>query len=274
MNLFRFRKLSGIISIGLIFGSGFLLSEPVIAGEPVIAIIIDDIGWRKQDDLHALDLPGALTYSVLPQTPNATFMAERAHEKGKEVMLHIPMEATINNHLLGPGALTSDMSQEEFIETIEANFKSVPNAVGINNHMGSLLTTHELSMHRLMNALQRPNAPFFIDSKTTNTSMPSDTAELYGIANTRRDVFLDHEQDSESIINQFKKLVSIAKTKGSALAIAHPHPDTVETLDYLLSNIEDYGVKLITITEFMEYRNKGSFQWQTSSSPSLTAVKN
>ena len=270
MKLFIF----GILSASLISGSGFFLSTPVLAGEPVIAIIIDDIGWRKQDDIHALDLPGAITFSVLPQTPNATFMAKRAKEKGKEVMLHIPMEATTNNHLLGPGALTSDMSQEEFIETLEANFNSVPGAVGINNHMGSLLTNHELSMHRLMNALQRPDAPFFINSKTVDTTLPGDTAELYGIANTRRDVFLDHEQDSESIINQFRKLVSIAKKRGSALAIAHPHPETIETLDYLLSNIEDYGVKLITITEFMEYRNEGSFQWQMSSSPSLTAVKN
>jgi polysaccharide deacetylase 2 family uncharacterized protein YibQ len=140
--------------------------------------------------------------------------------------------------------------------------------------MGSLLTNHELSMHRLMNALQRPNAPFFIDSKTTNTTLPADTAKLYGIANTKRDVFLDHEPEPESIINQFRKLVSIARKKGSALAIAHPHPETIETLDYLLSNIKDYGVKLITITEFMKIRDKGNFKWHMSSSPSLTAARN
>ncbi len=246
----------------------------VQAEEPVIAIIIDDIGWRKQDDLHALELPGALTYSILPQTPNATLMNRKVHEKGKEVMLHIPMEAIKDNHLLGPGALTSDMSQEEFISTLEDDFRSVPDAVGINNHMGSLLTNHALSMHRLMNALQRPGTPFFIDSRTTNTTLPEDTAKLYGVASTQRDVFLDNEQSSESIINQFRKLVHIAKEKGSALAIAHPHSETIETLDYLLSNIKDYGVKLITITEFMKIRDRGTFTWHTSSSHSLTAVKN
>ena len=268
------RYLSHYLLASLIFSSGFFLSQIVQADEPVIAIIIDDIGWRRQDDMHALDLPGALTYSILPQTPNATFMANRAYEKGKEVMLHIPMEATKDNHLLGPGALTSAMSQAEFISTLNDNFKSVPDAVGINNHMGSLLTNHELSMHRLMNALQRPGTPFFIDSKTTGTGLSGDIAKLYGIANTRRDVFLDHEQDSEKIINQFRNLVNIAKEKGSALGIAHPHPETTETLDFLLSNIEDYGVKLISITEFMKIRDKGNFQWHTSSSPSLTAVKN
>lgn len=268
------RLLTHIITTSLILGSGFFLSVPVFSAEPVIAIIIDDIGWRKQDDIHSINLPGAVTYSILPQTPNAGDMADRVTAKGKEVMLHIPMEAKKSNHLLGPGALTSDMSQEEFITTINANFESVPQAVGVNNHMGSLLTNHELSMHRLMNALQRPNAPFFVDSKTINTNVPQETAEIYGIASTKRDVFLDHEKGSENIINQFRKLVDIAKRRGSALGIAHPHPETTETLDYLLSNIDHYGVRLITISEFMQYRDKGTFQWQTSSSPSLTAVEN
>ncbi len=261
------------ITASLILGSGFFLSAPAYSAEPVIAIIIDDIGWRKQDDLHAIDLPGAITYSILPQTPNASIMAEKVTAKGKEVMLHIPMEATKSNHLLGPGALTSDMSQEEFTATLDADFESVPQAVGVNNHMGSLLTNHELSMHRLMNGLQRPNAPFFVDSKTINTNIPEETAKIYGIASTKRDVFLDHEKGAEHIINQFRKLVDIAKRRGSALGIAHPHPETTETLDYLLSNIEDYGVRLITITEFMKYRDKSAFQWQTPSSSSLTVVK-
>jgi len=270
MRLFLLR----ILPVSLIFGSGFLLAGSASATEQVIAIIIDDIGWRKQDDLHALDLPGALTYSILPQTPNSKFMDEKIHEKGREVMLHLPMESIKDNNLLGPGALTSKMSQEEFMSTLDDDFNSVPNAVGVNNHMGSLLTRDELAMHRLMNALQRPNAPFFINSRTTDTTLPGDVAKLYGIANTSRDVFLDDELDSQSIINEFRKLVSIAKAKGSALAIAHPHPETIETLDYLLSNLKDYGVKLVTITEFMKIRDRGNYLWHTSSSPSLTAVRN
>ena len=268
------KLLTIFFSSSLLFGAGFFLSAPAVAEQPVIAIIIDDIGWRKQDDLQSIDLPGALTYAVLPQTPNAKLMSETIVSKGKEVMLHIPMEARKDNHLLGPGALTTDMSQEEFIATIEANFASVPDAVGINNHMGSLLTNHELSMHRLMNALQRPNAPFFIDSKTTNTSVPSETAKLYGIANTKRDVFLDHEQGKDYVIKQFAKLVEVAKLNGSALGIAHPHPETTEALDFLLSNLQEHGVKLITISEFMKYRDQGSFQWRTSATPSISAVEN
>lgn len=250
----------------LIFVSGFLFCTPVFAeDEPVIAIIIDDLGWRKQDDLQALELPGAITYSVLPQTPNATLMANTAASKGKEVLLHIPMEATVDNHLLGPGALTSQMTRAEFLETLEENLQSVPHAIGVNNHMGSLLTEHELSMHRLMDALHRQGNLFFIDSKTTDTALPLETARLYGVANTRRDIFLDHEQRPQFIIEQFDKLIHIAREKGSALGIAHPHPETVETLDYLLAHLKDYGVKLITISEFIKLRNREAYLWRVSS---------
>ncbi|MFK8068744.1 MAG: divergent polysaccharide deacetylase family protein [Gammaproteobacteria bacterium] len=265
-------RFSSSIIFSLILGSGFFITADLYAQEPVIAIIIDDIGWRKQDDLRALELPGAVTYSVLPQTPNTVFMSEKAREKGKEVMLHIPMEAKKDNHLLGPGALTSNMSKEEFVATIEANFNSVPDAVGINNHMGSLLTNHKLSMHRLMNAMQRPNTPFFVDSKTSGTTLPGDVAEIYGIANTRRDVFLDNEKNAKSIRNQFYKLVKIAKQKGSALAIAHPHKETTQTLKILLADLKSYGVKLISISEFMKYRDEKNYEWKDSSL--LTRVEN
>ncbi len=197
-----------------------------------------------------------------------------AQKKGKEVMLHVPMEATHDNRLLGPGALTTKMSDKEFFDILEGDFNSVPGAVGINNHMGSLLTTDELSMHRLMNALQRPGTPFFINSKTTDTKLPQEIAKLYGISCTQRDVFLDHDNESGQIINQFKKLVQIAKEKGSALAIAHPHPETIKTLDLLLSNLDYYGVKLVPVSQLVKLRNRGGFQWREFSSHSLTAVKN
>ncbi len=265
------RFLSRIL-FSLIFGSGFFISAELFAEEPVIAIIIDDIGWRKQDDLRALELPGAVTYSVLPQTSNTAFMSEKAREKGKEIMLHIPMEANKDNHLLGPGALTSDMSKEEFIATLETNFQSVPDAIGINNHMGSLLTNHKLSMHRLMNAMKRPNTPFFVDSKTTGSTLAGDVAEIYGIASTRRDVFLDNEKDEKSIRDQFQKLVKIAKQKGSALAIAHPHKETTEALKTLLTDLKSFGVKLIPMSEFMHYRDAKNYEWHESSP--LTKIKN
>lgn len=235
--------------------------------QPVISIIIDDIGWRKQDDLRALALPGSLSYAILPQTPNARLMARTAAENNKEVILHVPMEAQSDNHLLGPGALRKKMTRREFLETLDLNFQSVPNAIGLNNHMGSELTRHELSMHRLMDALKTRGNVFFIDSGTTGSPLPTETAKLYGITSTRRDVFLDHEQSEHFVKKQFQKLIRLAKKQGSALGIGHPHPVTVETLQTILPNLADYGVRLVSISEFMQIRSQELPFWHASSSP-------
>lgn len=276
-----FSNNSVIFFRSLIFLSGFFLSHSGFANEettsepqqeqkkvqPVIAIIMDDLGWRRREDLNALDLPWDIAYSILPQTPNTRFIAKKAQEKGKEILLHLPMEGYDRKDLLGPEALTVDMTSVEFAQVLKANLKDLPSAIGINNHMGSLLTQHELSMHRLMQNLQQEGDLFFINSKTSSTRLPLDIAKLYDVPSTQRDVFLDHDKHPKSIVAKFEKLVAIAKRNGSALAICHPYPDTIEALDYLLSHLPDYGVELIKVSEFMKYRTGEKPQWQVSSYP-------
>lgn len=182
-------------------------------------------------------------------------------------MLHLPMEGHVRKDLLGPEALTIGMSSLEFVDTLKTNLETVPGALGINNHMGSLLTQHELSMHRLMQTIQQEGDLFFINSKTASTRLPLEIARLYDVPVAQRDVFLDHDQHPKQVVRKFEKLVTIAKEKGSALAICHPYSDTIEVLDYLLSHLQDYGVKLVKISEFMQIREDQEKQkWQVSSS--------
>jgi hypothetical protein len=265
----------------LVFLSGFFMHAALLAETdsesndlnevqnqmPVIAIIMDDIGWRRQDDLNAMDLPWDISFAILPQTPNTSSMVKAARVRGKEIMLHLPMEGLDRKDLLGPEALTLNMSTTEFVNTLKADLDTVPGAVGINNHMGSLLTQHELSMHRLMQTIQQEGNLFFINSKTTNTRLPLDIAKLYDVPTAQRDVFLDHDQHPKQVVRKFEKLVRIAKEKGTALAICHPYPDTIEALDYLLSHLPDYGVKLVKISDFMQIRKgQEKQQWQANSS--------
>jgi len=108
------------------------------AARPMISIIIDDIGYRMRDDLRAIGLPGSVAFAIMPHSPNARKMSTLAHQKGKEVLLHMPMQAMEEdkNKFLGPGALTLQMTYEEFIRTLDNSLRSVPHAIGLNNHMG------------------------------------------------------------------------------------------------------------------------------------------
>ena len=107
----------------LLFSFIFLVSFSSTAATSKIAIVIDDIGYRFTDH-QVLELPGKITYAVLPHTPYGKKLASIAHKNKHDVFLHIPMEA---EHLtnLGPGALTSDMDEKAIRESLNKSFLEI-----------------------------------------------------------------------------------------------------------------------------------------------------
>jgi len=218
------------------------------AAENRIAIVIDDIGYR-QTDSHALDLPGELTFSVLPQTPHGKTLALKANQKNKEVLLHIPMESE-NGKRLGPGALTHRMSEANIRASLERSFEEIPFAVGINNHMGSLLTQLYRPMSWIMQFLKEREL-LFLDSLTTEYSRGREIALDYGVPTLNRHVFLDNQLTDEYIAGQFQELIERAKTYRSAVAIAHPHPETVAALNELLPTLAEHNITLVPLSALL-----------------------
>lgn len=235
--------------------AAFSLSAPAGPSvSPVISIIIDDIGYRHIDDQNAVALPGPIAYAIMPHSPHAVEMSELANRSGKDIILHLPMEAVeeSNNRFLGPGALLQDMNEAQFITMLVYNLRAVPNIVGVNNHMGSLLSTDKEKMNWLMAYLDIRNI-FYIDSVTTGHSVAALAARNRNVPYLRRDVFLDNSTLSEDIDAQFTELVRIAKRKGSAIAIGHPHPETINVLSAKLVKLDEYGVRLISVKEMVRY---------------------
>ncbi|MCC7412176.1 MAG: divergent polysaccharide deacetylase family protein [Gammaproteobacteria bacterium] len=212
--------------------------------DPAISIIIDDMGYRLADGRRAIALPGSVAFSFLPRTPHAHVLVDEARAAGKEVLLHQPMEAIGSDRLLGPGALRADMSRAVFVSTVRENLGALPAAVGLNNHMGSLLTRHPQQMAWLMEAL-RSQGLLFIDSRTTAHSVAARTAREFGVPVLTRDVFLDNEQRIDYIREQFRKLVLTARRKGYALGIAHPQPATLAVLAQELATLPQLNVDLV-----------------------------
>lgn len=242
-----------LAGIGLLF---LLSGQQSVAGDlndlPVISIIIDDIGYRNKADREALALPGPIAYAIMPHSPNAVAMANIANERDKDVLLHLPMEAVRDekNRLLGPGALMLDMSREDFINILDGNLRSFPNIIGVNNHMGSLLTRHAGRMAWLMDFLRSRNI-FYIDSVTSRLSVATRIAREKQVPYLKRDVFLDNQQDPEYINRQFNELIGVARRKGAAIAIGHPHAGTISVLAEKLPSLDSYGVRLISLKKMM-----------------------
>jgi len=219
--------------------------------QPAISIIIDDLGEQFESGMKAVMLPGQVTLAFLPYTPYATKLAALSHEVNKEIMLHMPMESIHHNHL-GKGGLTEDMHQHEFVKAIEDALASIPYVTGINNHMGSLLTQQHEHMLWLMQEINQHGNLFFVDSRTITSSVAQHVAAENHIPNLRRDIFLDNDKDPSQIRLQFRNLIALAQSRGTALAIGHPYPQTLSFLQKQLPRLQKYGVELISVSALIE----------------------
>jgi polysaccharide deacetylase 2 family uncharacterized protein YibQ len=252
----------------LIFGSAG--AEPPL---PAISIIIDDMGKRLDTGRRVLALPGPVACAFLPQARYTGELARVAHAAGKEVMLHLPMDS-VSGRKLDDGAVTLDMTERQFLETIKYNLAQVPYVSGINNHMGSLLTRHPGHMLWLMQEINRQGALFFVDSRTTVATVARQVALENGVPSTDRNVFLDNDLSPGELDFQFKRLLYLARTQGSAVAIGHPHPQTLELLEQRLPSLSHQGVRLLPVGELIKLQQEDEQTWQASLSHSHKAAKN
>ncbi len=174
------------------------------------------------------------------------------------------------------------MSKQEFTRIVDISIDAVPHAQGINNHMGSLLTSNSSHMEWLMQAIaNRDEHLFFVDSKTTAKTVAGDAALSYHIPSVRRDVFLDSvANDKDFVKQQIQQVINIAKQPGYALAIGHPHQTTLSVLEQELSKLSAQEVELVTVSGLIntaiskKLANKATTPWQKYSSLSPKAVKN
>jgi len=205
---------------------------------PRIAIIIDDIGFDRKIAEKFLELNVDLTFSLLPYTSFSKRFAQKALEKGLDVMLHLPMEPDEYPIIdPGPGALLTSMTPDDLIRQLEKNLDSIPGIKGVNNHMGSKMTTVSTQLYQIFSVLKQKNL-FFIDSRTSPKTLCQPSARLFQIPFAQRDVFIDHVLEPDTIREQFERLVSIAQTHGEAVGIAHPHTVTYDVLREMLPELQ------------------------------------
>ena len=217
---------------------------------PRLAIIIDDVGSdpAAADEIFVLSYP--LTLSVLPNHPHSTQIAEEAHRRGYQVMLHLPMESQANE---APEAqeLRIGMNTTDVARTLDEMLRSVPYAKGVNNHQGSRATSDPHLMAELMPLLRVRNL-FFVDSRTTSATVAYDAAERDGVRSAFRNVpFLDDVQQEAAIRHQLELAIRGAQEKGEAIVIGHPHPETLRVLREVLPHVQSQSVQLVYVSSLV-----------------------
>ncbi|MEM6162434.1 divergent polysaccharide deacetylase family protein [Erwinia sp. P6884] len=200
-----------------------------------LAIVIDDFGYRPTQENQVLQMPAAISVAVLPNAPHAREMATKAHQRGHEVLIHLPM-APLSKQPLEKDTLFPTMSGTEISRIIQQAIADVPYAVGLNNHMGSAMTSSLPGMQKVMQVLDHYNF-YFLDSMTIGNSQSTKAAAGTSVKVIKRRVFLDDTQNEADIRKQFSRAVRLAQRNGSAIAIGHPHPTTVRVLQQMLPTL-------------------------------------
>ena len=218
--------------------------------QPRVALIIDDIGYRKSHAYRFLKMGIPITFSILPQLRNSQLLAHEINYDGHDIMLHQPMEPYNSRLDPGPGALYVGDREKKIGKTINDNISDVPFATGVNNHMGSRFTECQ---HEITDALKiiKEKDLFFIDSRTSNFSKAYGTARKLHMTTARRNTFLDNSRDETKILQQLHLLGRLARKYGHAIAIGHPHKITARAIGDYIKYHKDPDIKLVHISDIL-----------------------
>ena len=196
----------------------------------VIGLIIDDFGYRNDHVSNGfLQLPGKLTYAIIPGHDYSQLFSKKAYDSGYEIIVHLPMENIGKTYGEEEYVLMSYFQDDEIKNRINKAFDYLPESIGLNNHQGSRGTADSRVM-TLVAGVIKEKKKFFIDSRTTNNSLAETTMRKYGVPTNKRDVFLDNELDEEKIKIQLLELADVSEEKGIAIGIGHVKPQTLNVL--------------------------------------------
>ena len=222
-------------------------------GKPMIAVVLDDVGVARGHAELAIDMPAVITLSFMTYADGVADMAARAHAKGHELMLHVPMEPLDGDVDAGPHVLKVGESDGELLTRLAWGLSRFPGYIGINNHMGSRFTQDERGMRIVLRELKRRNL-LFLDSRTISTTIGDRLAARVGVAHVMRDVFLDNEMDEAAVIRQLVQAEKIAASKGQAIAIGHPHPATIAAIRAWMPQAAARGFVIVPLSAVAKQR--------------------
>ena len=216
-----------------------------------VAFVIDDAGNNLRELEPFLTFPGPLTIAVLPGLPYSAEAARQIRDAGKELFLHQPMEAA-GGQPPGPGAIYTEMENDEVLELLARNLAEIGPVAGMNNHQGSKITADRQVMETVL-AFCRDQGICFLDSRTTAESAAPAAAQSLGVTIGERNIFIDNEQDRPSMVRAISRGLALAGERGSAIMIGHTWS---EELAFLLADLYqdliDQGYTFATVSDLLD----------------------
>lgn len=218
-----------------------------------VALLVDDFGYSNdpvvEAFLYELDIP--LTISIIPGTPYANLVAEKTYKENKEIVVHLPMQPQQEFKGSYRWIVLEGMSESEIKKLVREAIEDIPHARGLNNHMGSLITTQEKPMRAVLEVIKKENL-YFVDSRSSHNSVAFSLARSMGVKSARNDSFLDNEREIEYIKERFYSHLESLGSGGGSVAICHSTLATAHAIKEIVSGLEKRKVQLVFVSELVE----------------------
>ncbi|MBP2644833.1 MAG: protein of unknown function YibQ [Firmicutes bacterium] len=230
--------------------SGILVDPPSGSGKAKLAFVIDDFGYSSEpiEAYAAINRP--LTFSVLPNRQFTNEAAARGISSGHQVMLHLPMQPMSASEQSEATTITVDMSDADIRETASKAVHAIPGLIGVNNHQGSRATADARVMKNVLQVM-KANSLFFVDSRTSGSSVAYQSARQMGVLTTENDLFIDNQSDVGYIKGQIRKGMHIALQNGSAVLIGHARMHTAQAIREMIPELEAAGIRLVFVSQLV-----------------------
>jgi polysaccharide deacetylase 2 family uncharacterized protein YibQ len=227
------------------------VATPEANGRPMIAIVIDDLGIDRRNADRVVALPGPLTLAFMTYAHNVADQARAARAAGHELLVHVPMEPDATGLNAGPNVLSVDIPPDVLRQRIDWALSRFDGYVGMNNHMGSRFTASAPGMTLLLAELHRRGL-LFLDSRTTAQTVAAAVARQANVPFAERNVFLDNESSASAVWLQLRRVETVARQKGFAVAIGHPHAGTIDALAKWLPTLGEKGFVLVPVSAIVK----------------------
>lgn len=218
-----------------------------------LGIIIDDFGAISGPVAEAfINLPINLTMAVIPGHTTSQHLASQAVAAGHEVLVHLPMQPK-DGEVGEENAILVDLSEDEIRRRVRWALSEIPQAVGVNNHMGSLATENEKVMRAVLQEVKAAGK-FFVDSRTSSQSVVAEAGRKVDLCCDRSDGFLDYQDEGAEIEKSLEELTDHALQQGTAIGIGHVRANTLEVLREMFPALENRGIRFSHVSRILEAR--------------------
>ncbi len=229
------------------------IPAPPFSGQPQIAIVIDDLGLDRARTERAVALAGPVTLSFLAYASDLPKQTEAARKAGHELIVHVPMEPIIQPKYISQ-TTGANPGHAELLRRLRWDLSRFTGYVGVNNHMGNSLSSDSDSTRAVVAELKNRGL-LFLDSHVAGTGVLK-AAALEGVPAVTRDILLDDDVTASSVAERLGDLEKIARQRGTAIAIGHPHDLTLDALKVWIASLPSKGLQLVPLTAVVRDREQ------------------